>query len=76
MLKYLPLICVVQIVNVIFQTSCAREGALPYQLPEFAPMYREECYADHKNWLCMDKDKDEISYPMGILFFMGHTIEN
>ena len=76
MLKYLPLICVVQIVNVIFQTSCAREGALPYQVPEFAPMYREECYADHKNWLCMDKDKDEISYPMGILFFMGHTIEN
>ena len=76
MLKYLPLICVVQIVNVIFQTSCAREGALPYQVPEFAPMYREECYADHKNWLCMDKDKDEISYPMGILFFMGHTMEN
>ena len=76
MLKYLPLICVVQIVNVIFQTSCAREGALPYQLPEFAPMYREECYADHKNWLCMDKDKDEISYPMGILLFMGGITEN
>ena len=60
----------------ILLVSCAREGALPYQFPEFAPMYREECYADHKNWLCMDKDKDEISYPMGILLFMGHTMEN
>ena len=60
----------------ILLVSCAREGALPYQVPEFAPMYREECYADHKNWLCMDKDKDEISYPMGILLFMGHTMEN
>ena len=58
----------------ILLVSCAREGALPYQFPEFAPMYREECYADHKNWLCMDKD--EISYPMGILLFMGHTMEN
>ena len=60
----------------ILLVSCTREGALPYQVPEFAPMYREECYADHKNWLCMDKDKDEISYPMGILLFMGHTMEN
>tara|TARA_Y100000310_G_scaffold298599_1_gene332682 strand:- start:297 stop:521 length:225 start_codon:yes stop_codon:yes gene_type:complete len=72
MLKYLILL-----LWSILQVSCAREGALPYHPPEFAPMYREECYAEHKNWLCMDKDEDKVnlSYPMGILLFMGSTIE-
>ena len=72
MLKYLILL-----LWSILQVSCAREGALPYHPPEFAPMYREECYTEHKNWLCMDKDKDKVnlSYPMGILLFMGSTIE-
>ena len=62
----------------ILEASCTtREGALPYHPPEFAPMYREECYAEHKNWLCMDKDKDKtnLSYPIGIILFMGSTIE-
>ena len=60
----------------ILQVSCTREGALPYHPPEFAPMYKEECYAEHKNWLCMDKDKETLSYPMGILLFMGGITEN
>ena len=40
----------------MLETSCsAREGALPYHLPEFAPMYKEECYAENKSyWLCSD----------------------
>ena len=59
----------------ILQVSCAREGALPYHPPEFAPMYKEECYAEHKNWLCMDKDKVNLSYPIGIIIFMGSTIK-
>ena len=61
----------------ILLVSCAREGALPYQTPEFAPVYREECYLEHKNWLCMDKDKDEVnlSYPIEILL-MGIPMKN
>ena len=72
MLKYLILL-----LWSILQVSCAREGALPYHPPEFAPMYREECYLEHKNWLCMDKDKNKsnLSYPIGIMLFMGSTIE-
>ena len=60
----------------ILQVSCAREGALPYHPPEFAPMYREECYLEHKNWLCMDKEKTNLAYPIGIILFMGGIIEN
>ena len=70
MLKYLILL-----LWSILQVSCAREGALPYHPPEFAPMYREECYLEHKNWLCMDKKKETLSYPIGIMLFMGSTIE-
>ena len=72
MLKYLILL-----LWSILQVSCAREGALPYHPPEFAPMSREECYLEHKNWLCMDKDKNKsnLSYPIGIMLFMGSTIE-
>jgi hypothetical protein len=44
------------IIWTMLETSCsAREGALPYHLPEFAPMYKEECYAENKSyWLCSD----------------------
>ena len=62
----------------IFASSCfSKEGALPYHPPEFAPMYKEECYAEHKNWLCMDKDKEEIKYiPESFIYFlfMGNKI--
>ena len=62
----------------IFASSCfSKEGALPYHPPEFAPMYKEECYAEHKNWLCMDKDKEEIKYiPESFIYFlfMGNEI--
>ena len=70
-------LCIVTVV-ILFMSSCAsKEGSLPYHPPEFAPMYKEECYAEHKNWLCMDKDKDKVnlSYPLGIIIFMGSTIE-
>ena len=61
----------------ILQVSCTREGALPYHPPEFAPMYKEECYVEHKNWLCMNKDKEEIKYiPESFIYFlfMGNKI--
>ena len=51
--------------------SCSKGGNLPYHPPEFAPIYREECYSEHKNWLCMDKDKEEIKYvPESFIYFL------
>ena len=60
------------IIWTILQSSCSREGSLPYHPPEFAPIYREECYSDHKNFLCMDKEK-EANYtgPFLYLLFMN-----
>ena len=64
-------LCIVTVV-ILFMASCtSKEGALPYHPPEFAPMYREECYTEHKNWLCMDKDKEEIKYiPESFIYFL------
>ncbi len=64
-------LCIVTAV-ILFMASCtSKEGALPYHPPEFAPMYREECYAENKNWLCMDKDKEEIKYiPETFIYFL------
>ena len=43
----------------LFGSSCSRgKGNLPYHPPEFTPIYREECYSDNKNFLCMDKEKE------------------
>ena len=51
--------------------SCSKGGNLPYHPPEFAPIYREECYSDYKNWLCMDKNKEEIKYiPETFIYFL------
>ena len=56
---------------ILFLASCSKEGSLTYHAPEFAPMYREECYAENKNWLCMDKDKEEIKYiPETFIYFL------
>ena len=56
---------------ILFLASCSKEGSLPYHAPEFAPMYREECYAENKNWLCMDKDKEEVKYiPETFIYFL------
>ena len=49
--------------------SCSKGGNLPYHPPEFAPIYREECYSDHKNFLCMNKEK-EINYTSPFLYFL------
>jgi len=58
------------IVWAMLQSSCSSgKGNLPYHPPEFTPMYREECYSDHKNFLCMDKEK-EASYTSPILYFL------
>ena len=56
----------------LFESSCSRgKGNLPWHPPEFAPIYREECYSEHKNWLCMDKDKEEIKYvPESFIYFL------
>ena len=54
----------------LFGSSCSRgKGNLPYHPPEFAPLYREECYSDHKNFLCMDKEK-EINYTSPFLYVL------
>ena len=46
------------IIWTLFESSCSSgKGNLPYHPPVFAPMYREECYSDNKNFLCMDKEK-------------------
>ena len=57
------------IIWTLFESSCSREGSLPYHPPVFTPMYREECYSDHKNFLCMDKEK-ETSYTSPFLYFL------
>ena len=57
------------IVVILFMASCSKEGSLPYHPPEFAPIYREECYSDHKNFLCMDKEKD-ASYTSPFIYFL------
>ena len=64
-------LCIVTVV-ILFMSSCAsKEGSLPYHPPEFAPIYREECYSEHKNWLFMDKDKEEIKYvPESFIYFL------
>ena len=64
-------LCIVTVV-ILFMSSCAsKEGSLPYHPPEFAPMYKEECYAEHKNWLCMDRDEEEIKYiPESFIYFL------
>ena len=50
---------VIIIIWTMFESSCSRgKGNLPWSPPEFAPIYREECYSDHKNFLCMDKEKE------------------
>ena len=47
------------IIWTMFESSCSSgKGNLPYHPPVFVPMYREECYSDHKNFLCMDKEKE------------------
>ena len=49
----------VMIIWSLFESSCSSgKGNLPYHPPVFAPMYREECYSDRKNFLCMDKEKE------------------
>ena len=54
----------------LFGSSCSRgKGNLPWSPPEFAPIYREECYSYHKNFLCMDKEK-EASYTSPFLYFL------
>ena len=54
----------------LFGASCSRgKGNLPWSPPEFAPIYREECYSDHKNFLCMDKE-EEASYTSPFLYFL------
>ena len=60
----------VMIIWSLFESSCSSgKGNLPYHPPEFAPIYREECYSDHKNFLCMDKEK-ETSYTSPFLYFL------
>ena len=64
-------LCIVTAVILSMASCTSKEGALPYHPPEFAPMYREECYTEHKNWLCMDKDKEEIKYiPESFIYFL------
>ena len=56
---------------ILFLASCSKEGSLPYHPPEFAPMYPPRCYVEKKNWLCMDKDKEEIKYiPESFIYFL------
>ena len=58
------------IIWTMLESSCSRgKGNLPWSPPEFAPIYREECYSDHKNFLCMDKEK-EINYTSPFLYFL------
>ena len=61
---------VIIIIWTMFESSCSRgKGSLRWSAPEFAPIYREECYSDHKNFLCMDKEK-EASYTSPFLYFL------
>jgi|ETNmetMinimDraft_35_1059890.scaffolds.fasta_scaffold336584_1 hypothetical protein len=58
------------IIWTLLESSCStKEGGLPYQPPEFTPIYREECYSDHKNILCQDKTK-ETKYIMPLLQYI------
>ena len=65
------------IIWTMFESSCSSgKGNLPYHPPVFAPMYREECYSDNKNFLCMDKEKDaNYTSPFLYFLFMRGTIE-
>ena len=64
-------LCIVTAV-ILFMASCtSKEGSLSYHAPEFAPMYPPRCYAENKNWLCMDKEKEEIKYiPESFIYFL------
>ena len=58
------------IIWTMLESSCSRgKGNLPWSPPEFAPIYREECYSDHKNFLCMDKEK-EANYTSPFFYFI------
>ena len=46
------------IIWTMLDSSCStKEGGLPYQPPEYAPIYKEECYLDYKNILCWGKPR-------------------
>jgi hypothetical protein len=71
-LKYSISKCGIYIIIIwtLLGSSCStKEGSLPYQPPEFIPIYREECYSDYKNILCQDKAK-ETNYTSPFLYFL------